>query len=75
MNSQILDFIRDHLFTLPTLAKFALGMVMLAIIPHICRRLHFPAAVGLLLGGGVIGPYVLERFQPDWNKDARGQAP
>jgi|tagenome__1003787_1003787.scaffolds.fasta_scaffold19832119_2 hypothetical protein len=32
MNPHILDFIRDHLFTLPTLAKFALGMVIPAIL-------------------------------------------
>jgi hypothetical protein len=32
MYSHILDFIRGHLFTLPTLAKFALGMMILAIL-------------------------------------------
>jgi hypothetical protein len=29
MNPHILDFFRDRLVTLPTLAKFALGMVTL----------------------------------------------
>ena len=57
--------IRDHLFTLPALAKFALGMVMLVTIPRLCRRLHVPAAVGLLLGGVIIGPYVLACFGTD----------
>jgi hypothetical protein len=32
MNPHILDFIRDHLFMLPTLARFALGMVIPAIL-------------------------------------------
>ena len=49
MNSHTLDFIRDYFFTLPALAKFALAMVMLVVIPNICHRLHLPAAVGLLL--------------------------
>ena len=65
MRPQFLDFIRDHLFTLPVLAKFALGMVMLVTIPRLCRRLHVPAAVGLLLGGVIIGPYVLGFFGTD----------
>ena len=65
MNPHILDFIRDHLFTLPVLAKFALGMVMIVAIPRLCRRLHVPAAVGLLLGGVIIGPYVLGFFGTD----------
>ena len=65
MRPQFLDLIRDHLFTLPVLAKFALGMVMLVTIPRLCRRLHVPAAVGLLLGGVIIGPYVLGFFGTD----------
>ena len=65
MRPQFLDLIRDHLFTLPALAKFALGMVMLVTIPRLCRRLHVPAAVGLLLGGVIIGPYVLGFFGTD----------
>jgi Na+:H+ antiporter len=65
MNSHILDFIRDHLFTLPVLAKFALGMLMIVTIPRLCRRLHVPAAVGLLLGGVIVGPYILGLFSTD----------
>jgi Kef-type K+ transport system membrane component KefB len=65
MDPQILAFIRDHVFTLPVLAKFALGMVMIVTIPRLCRRLHVPAAVGLLLGGVIIGPYVLGFFSTD----------
>jgi Kef-type K+ transport system membrane component KefB len=62
MDQQVLGFIRDHLFTLPVLAKFALGMVMIVAIPRLCRRLHAPGAVGLLIGGVIIGPYVLGFF-------------
>ena len=62
MLSSSIHFVRDHLFTLPVLAKFALGMVMLAVIPLVSRRLHVPAAVGLLLGGIVVGPFVLDIF-------------
>ncbi len=65
MRPHFLDLIRDHLFTLPVLAKFALGMVMIVAIPRLCRRLHVPAAVGLLLGGVIIGPYVLGFFGTD----------
>ena len=62
MLSTYVHFIRDYLFTLPVLAKFALGMMMLAVIPLLSRRLHIPAAVGLLLGGIVAGPFVLDIF-------------
>jgi Kef-type K+ transport system membrane component KefB len=62
MRPHVLGFIRDHLSTLPVLAKFALGMVMIVAIPRLCRRLHVPGAVGLLIGGVIIGPYVLGFF-------------
>jgi Kef-type K+ transport system membrane component KefB len=65
MNLHTLDVIRDHFFTLPALAKFALAMVMLVVIPRLSRRLHLPAVVGLLLGGVIIGPYVLGFFSTD----------
>ena len=38
---------------------------MIVTIPRLCRRLHVPAAVGLLLGGVIIGPYVLGFFGAD----------
>ena len=62
MPSHWTSFIRDHLFTLPVLAKFAIGMVMLVTIPRLSRRIHIPGAVGLLLGGVIVGPYVLGIF-------------
>jgi Kef-type K+ transport system membrane component KefB len=65
MTFEFLDFVRAHLFSLPVLAKFALGMVMLIAIPRLCHRLHVPTPVGLLLGGVVVGPYVLGFFGTD----------
>ena len=59
------SFLRDYLFTMPVLAKFAVGMVMLVVIPRLSRRVHIPATVGLLLGGVVAGPYVLDIFGTD----------
>ncbi|MEH2515651.1 Kef-type K+ transport system membrane component KefB [Bradyrhizobium sp. AZCC 1610] len=58
----MINFLRDYLFTMPVLAKFAVGMVMLVVIPRLSRRMHIPATVGLLLGGVVAGPYVLDIF-------------
>jgi Kef-type K+ transport system membrane component KefB len=58
----MISFLRDHLFTMPVLAKFAVGMVMLVIIPRFSRRVHVPVPVGLLLSGVMVGPYVLDIF-------------
>jgi Na+:H+ antiporter len=58
----VLAFVKSHALTLPALAKFALGMLMLVTIPRMCRRMHLTAAVGLLLGGVIVGPYVIGVF-------------
>lgn len=62
MLSNTISFLRDYLFTMPVLAKFAVGMVMLVVIPRLSRRLHVPVPVGLLLCGVIVGPYVLDIF-------------
>src|SRR3984957_14631303 len=62
MPSNMISFLRDHLFTMPVLAKFAVGMVMLVIIPRFSRRVHVPVPVSLLLSGVIVGPYVLDIF-------------
>jgi len=62
MLSNTISFLRDYLFTMPVLAKFAMGMVMLVAIPRLSRRLHVPVPVGLLLSGVIVGPYVLDIF-------------
>jgi Kef-type K+ transport system membrane component KefB len=65
MISHIVDFVRHYVLTLSSLERFALTLVMLATIPRLCRRAHIPAAVGLLLGGVIVGPYVLGFFSTD----------
>ena len=62
MLSHTISFLRDYLFTMPVLAKFAVGMVVLVVIPRLSRRLHVPVPVGLLLSGVIVGPYVLDIF-------------
>jgi Kef-type K+ transport system membrane component KefB len=44
---------------MPSLAKFALAMALIVVIPPLCRRARLPAVVGLLLSGVVLGPHVL----------------
>jgi Kef-type K+ transport system membrane component KefB len=47
---------------LPVLARFAILMVLIVIVPQLSRRVHLPAAVGLLLSGVVLGPHMLNAF-------------
>ena len=56
------EFLRSAAVSLPPLAKFALGMVMIFGIPPLSRRIRLPAVVGLLLSGVVVGPHVLGIF-------------
>src|SRR5208337_3406682 len=57
--ARILDFIINHVLTTQVLARFALLLFMIAIIPRFCRRIHVPEVVGLLLAGVIVGPHVL----------------
>jgi len=59
MIPRILNFIDHYVLTLSALGKFSIVLVMLIFLPRLCRRVHVPPAVGLLLGGVIIGPYVL----------------
>jgi Kef-type K+ transport system membrane component KefB len=52
----------EWLHSLPSLAKFALGMAIIVGIPPLMRRARLPAVVGLLLCGVVIGPHALGLF-------------
>ena len=65
MIPHIFEFIQHYVLTLSALARFALTLVMLVTIPRLCRRVHVPATVGLLLGGVIVGPYVLGVFSTD----------
>ena len=57
---QWLEFVRTHFLTLPILTKFAIVLVVIVGVPALSRRLRLPAAVGLLLAGGAIGPHGLD---------------
>jgi Kef-type K+ transport system membrane component KefB len=59
MIPHILEFTRHYVLTLSALERFALTLLMLVAIPRLCRRVHVPEAVGLLLSGVIVGPYVL----------------
>ena len=56
------ELLRSQAASLPPLAKFALGMVIIVGVPALSRRIRLPVAVGLLLSGVVVGPYVLGIF-------------
>ena len=57
-----LTMVWEWLHSLPSLAKFALGMAIIVGIPPLSRRVRLPAVVGLLLSGVVLGPHVLGFF-------------
>jgi len=63
--THILEFIQHYILTLSALARFSIALAMLFAIPRLCRRVHAPAAVGLLVGGIIVGPYVLGIFGQD----------
>ena len=47
---------------LPVLARFAILMALIVVIPRFSRRVSLPEAVGLLLSGVVLGPHMLDVF-------------
>lgn len=57
-----IEYLHKALEVLPILAKFALCMMLLVIIPRLSRRVGLPEAVGLLLSGVLFGPHVLDIF-------------
>ncbi len=60
MNLHFFDLIRDHLLTLPTLAKFALGMAMLATIPRADLT-----SISVVPGSQWIGSSIICKQQPE----------
>jgi Kef-type K+ transport system membrane component KefB len=44
---------------LPPLARFAIAMLILFVVPPVCRRVRLPAVVGLMAAGVLIGPFGL----------------
>jgi Kef-type K+ transport system membrane component KefB len=52
------DFL-GYLTRLPLMARFALAMAIILVVPSLCRKVRLPAVVGLLLAGVVFGPHGL----------------
>jgi hypothetical protein len=42
------EWLHSHALSLPSLAKFALGMGIIVGIPSLCHRARLPAVVGLI---------------------------
>lgn len=59
-----IEHLHKALAILPTLAKFAVCMMLIVVIPRLARRVRLPEAVGLLLAGVLFGPHVLDIFPP-----------
>jgi Kef-type K+ transport system membrane component KefB len=49
----------ESLTHLPLLARFAVAMAVILIVPALCEKVRLPAVVGLLLAGVVFGPHGL----------------
>jgi len=60
-----MEWVRTHALSLPLLAKFAIGLGLIVIVPQLSRRVHLPAVVGLLLVGVLFGPYGLDLIGED----------
>jgi Kef-type K+ transport system membrane component KefB len=50
----------ESLTQLPLLARFALAMAIILVVPTLCQKVRLPSVVGLLLAGVVFGPYGLK---------------
>jgi Na+:H+ antiporter len=55
-----MEWLRSHALALPLLVKFGVALGLIVIVPQVCRRLHVPPVVGLLLSGVLFGPYGIE---------------
>jgi Kef-type K+ transport system membrane component KefB len=49
----------ESLTQLPLLARFAVAMAVILVVPALCEKVRLPAVVGLLLAGVVFGPHGL----------------
>src|SRR5436190_528070 len=49
-----------ELTELPPLARFSIAMLILFVVPPLCRRVRLPAVVGLMAAGVLIGPFGLQ---------------
>ena len=60
-----MEWFRGHALGLPLLAKFAVGLGLIVIVPQLSRRVRLPAVVGFLLCGVVFGPYGIDLIGMD----------
>ena len=58
----LLEFLHRVIALLPALARFAIFMALIVIVPRLSRRIRLPGVVGLLLSGVVLGPHLLDVF-------------
>ncbi len=58
----IVEWVHKALELLPVLARFAVLMALIVIVPRLSSRMRLPEAVGLLLSGVLLGPHVLDVF-------------
>jgi Kef-type K+ transport system membrane component KefB len=49
----------DSLTQLPLMARFAVAMAVILVVPALCQKVRLPSVVGLLLAGVLFGPYGL----------------
>jgi Kef-type K+ transport system membrane component KefB len=49
----------ESLTQLPLMARFAVAMAIILVVPALCQKVRLPSVVGLLLAGVVFGPHGL----------------
>jgi Kef-type K+ transport system membrane component KefB len=54
--SSVFDEFVESMTKLPVLARFAIGLAFILVVPHLCKRIRLPAVVGLVMAGVVLGP-------------------
>jgi len=52
--------LRSVALSMPLLAKFAIGLVLIVLVPTLSQKVRLPAVVGLLLTGVLFGPHGLQ---------------
>jgi Kef-type K+ transport system membrane component KefB len=55
----MLDGFLESLTQLPLMARFALAMAIIFVVPTLCEKVRLPSVVGLVLAGVVFGPHGL----------------
>jgi Kef-type K+ transport system membrane component KefB len=55
----MLEGLIESLTHAPSLARFAIALIVFLVVPALCRRVWLPAVVGLLAAGVLLGPHGL----------------